>query len=103
MAMALFILPDLCHNLPDRCPVFTLQYLTNPVPEPSLTNRPVCFLLHTIRLVNIDAFVKSLIGVGKDSKPPRPPNRACGSPAHGSPVGGFNIVIGTPMHGPLSW
>lgn len=31
-----------------------------------------------------------MIGVGKDSRPPRPPNRACGSPAHGSPVGGFS-------------
>ena len=26
---------------------------------------------------------------------PRPPNRACGSPAHGSPVGGFLIGIGS--------
>ena len=34
------------------------------------------------------------IGVGKDFTPPRPPNRACGSPAHGSPVGGFLIGIG---------
>ena len=35
-----------------------------------------------------------MIGVEKGSRPPRPPNRACGprpapgSPAHGSPVGG---------------
>jgi ABC-type branched-subunit amino acid transport system ATPase component len=44
-----------------------------------------------------------LIGVGKSFRSPRPPNRACGSPAHGSPVGGFNIVIGTPKHGLQSW
>ena len=31
-----------------------------------------------------------LIGVGKGCRPPLPPNRACGSPAHGSPVGGFS-------------
>jgi hypothetical protein len=31
------------------------------------------------------------IGVGKGLGPPRPPNRACGSPAHGSPVVGFLI------------
>ena len=35
------------------------------------------------------------IGVEKDSRPPRPPNRACGSPAHGSPVSGFLIGIGS--------
>jgi hypothetical protein len=29
------------------------------------------------------------IGVGNGFRRPRPPNRACGSPAHGSPVGGF--------------
>jgi hypothetical protein len=44
-----------------------------------------------------------MIGVGKSFRSPRPPNRACGSPAHGSPVGGFNIVIGTPLHGLRSW
>jgi len=27
-------------------------------------------------------------------------NRACGSPAHGSPVGSFLIGIGSPTHGP---
>ena len=32
--------------------------------------------------------------------PPRPPNRVCGSPAHGSPVGCFLIGIGTPIDGP---
>src|SRR5215831_16854586 len=40
----------------------------------------------------------SLIGVGKGSRPPRPPNRAGGSPAHGSPVGSFLIGIGAPAH-----
>ena len=39
------------------------------------------------------------IGVGKDSRPPRPPNCACGSPAHSSPVGSFLIGIGSPEHG----
>src|SRR5215831_1790046 len=39
-----------------------------------------------------------LIGVGKGSRPPRPPNRAGGSPAHGSPVGSFLIGIGAPAH-----
>ena len=36
-----------------------------------------------------------LIGVGKSSHSPLPPNRACGSPAHGSPVSGFLIGIGS--------
>ena len=31
------------------------------------------------------------IGVGKGFRPPRPPNRTCGFPAYGSPVGGFLI------------
>src|SRR5262245_60734928 len=39
-----------------------------------------------------------LIGVGKGSRPPRPPNRAGGSPAHGSPVGSFLIGIGVLAH-----
>ena len=39
------------------------------------------------------------IGVGKDSRPPLPPNRACGSPAHGSPVGCFHIGTGSPTQG----
>lgn len=34
-----------------------------------------------------------MIGVGKDSRPPRPPNCACGSPAHSSPVGRFPIGV----------
>jgi hypothetical protein len=38
------------------------------------------------------------IGVGKDARPPRPPNCACGSPAHSSPVGSFLIGIGSPEH-----
>ena len=40
-----------------------------------------------------------LIGVGNGLRRPRPPNRACGSPAHGSPVGGFHIEIGSLTHG----
>src|SRR4030095_8270810 len=32
------------------------------------------------------------------SRPPRPPNRAGGFPAHGSPVGGFLIGIDAPAH-----
>src|SRR6516162_523465 len=36
---------------------------------------------------------RRLIGVGNGFRRPRPPNRACGSPAHGSPVGGFLIGI----------
>jgi hypothetical protein len=40
------------------------------------------------------------IGVGNGSRRPRPPNRACGFPAHGSPVGSFLIGIGSPTHGP---
>ena len=39
-----------------------------------------------------------LIGVGKGSCPPRPPNRAGSSPAHGSPVGRCLIGIGAPAH-----
>ena len=38
------------------------------------------------------------IGVGNGFRHPRPPNRACGSPAHGSPVGGFLIGIGSLTH-----
>ena len=41
-----------------------------------------------------------VIGVGNGFRRPRPPNRACSSPAHGSPVGGFLIGIGTPTHEP---
>jgi hypothetical protein len=36
-----------------------------------------------------------MIGVGDGFRRPRPPNRACGFPAHGSPVGGFLIGIGS--------
>jgi len=38
------------------------------------------------------------IGVGKDSRPPRPPNCACGSPAHSSPVGRFPNGIGSQQY-----
>ncbi len=37
--------------------------------------------------------IPSMIGVGKGSRPPLPPNRTGGFPAYGSPVGGF--LIGT--------
>ena len=43
--------------------------------------------------------VRQLIGVGNGFRRPRPPNRACGSPAHGSPVGGFLIGIGSLTQG----
>jgi hypothetical protein len=43
-------------------------------------------------------FVPIAIGVGNSFRRPRPPNRACGSPAHGSPVGGFLIGIGSLTH-----
>jgi hypothetical protein len=43
-----------------------------------------------------------LIGVEKDLRPPLPPNRASGSPAHGSPVSGFLIGIGS-LGGLLPW
>ena len=45
-------------------------------------------------IVRIPHFSGS-IGVGNGFRRPRPPNRACGFPAHGSPVGGFLIGIGT--------
>jgi aconitate hydratase 2/2-methylisocitrate dehydratase len=45
----------------------------------------------------------SVIGVEKDSRPPLPPNRACGSPAHGSPVSGFLIGIGSLVVGLWPW
>ena len=38
----------------------------------------------------------------KGHRPPLPPNRACGSPAHGSPVSGFLIGIGS-LGGLLPW
>src|SRR5665647_842416 len=44
-----------------------------------------------------------VIGVEKGSHPLRPPNRACGSPAHGSPVSSFLIGIGSLTFGLLSW
>ena len=50
----------------------------------------------------VPAMAKS-IGVGNGFRRPRPPNRACGSPAHGSPVGGFLIGIGSPVHRLQSW
>jgi len=40
-------------------------------------------------------FPRDSIGVGNGFRRPRPPNRACGFLAHGSPVGGFLIGIGT--------
>ena len=43
------------------------------------------------------------IGVGNGFRRPRPPNRACGSPAHGSPVGGFLIGIGSPASRLYAW
>ena len=43
------------------------------------------------------------IGVEKGSRLPLPPNRACGSPAHGSPVSGFLIGVGSPAFVLLSW
>ena len=36
----------------------------------------------------------SLIGLGKGSRPPLPPNRTGGSPAYGSPVRRFHIGTG---------
>jgi hypothetical protein len=42
------------------------------------------------------------IGVGKGFHPPRPPNRVCSSPARASPVGGFLIGNGLPVHRPRS-
>ena len=36
------------------------------------------------------------------ARPPLPPNRACGSPAHGSPVESFRIVTEYPFHAPNS-
>ena len=53
---------------------------------------PECFYLGSIRT--------RPIGVGNGLRRPRPPNRACGSPAHGSPVGSFLIGIGSLTHGP---
>src|SRR4029450_13044807 len=56
--------------------------------RPSAPNRGVLNLSTGSRLL-------FPIGVGNGSRRPRPPNRACGSPAHGSPVGGFLIGIGS--------
>ena len=41
--------------------------------------------------------------VGNGFRRPRPPNRACGSPAHGSPVSGFLIGIGSLASRLPSW
>src|SRR5271156_4393901 len=48
--------------------------------------------------------LRSHIGVGRaGSQPPLPPNRAGGSPAHGSPVGGLTSKrIGTLTYGRFS-
>jgi hypothetical protein len=54
-----------------------------------------CLSLGTVLVSGLVGFQYFMIGVGKGKAPPRPPNRACGSPAHGSPVGGFLIGIGT--------
>jgi len=43
------------------------------------------------------------IGVGKISRSPRPPNRTCGSPAYGSPVGSSLIGTNTPQHELFPW
>ena len=40
---------------------------------------------------------------GREGHPPRPPNRACGSPAHGSPVAGFLIGSVSRLHGLPAW
>jgi len=44
-----------------------------------------------------------LIGVEKDACPPLPPNRACDFLAHGSPVSGFLIGIGSLFVVLVSW
>jgi hypothetical protein len=38
-------------------------------------------------------WIRLEIGVGKGTRPPLPPNRASGSPAHGSPVESSHIGI----------
>ena len=40
-----------------------------------------------------DFGASGVIGVGNGARRPRPPNRTCGSPAYGSPVGSFHIGI----------
>nr|VFJ98762.1 MAG: hypothetical protein BECKLFY1418B_GA0070995_11282 [Candidatus Kentron sp. LFY] len=52
----------------------------------------------TVRLPSLAA-----IGVGTGFSPPLPPNRACGSPAHGSPVDSFFIEVGALTIGLYAW
>ena len=52
------------------------------------------------RLTRSPASPPAPIGVGMSARPPLPPNRACGSPAHGSPVESFHIVTEYPFKAP---
>jgi len=54
---------------------------------------------NTVLLLQLPMSELGMIGVGKSLRPPLPPNRASGFPAHGSPVDGFLIGIGTLPHG----
>ena len=45
----------------------------------------------------------STIGVENGSRRPRPPNRTCGSPAYGSPVGSYLIGIVSLQASPYAW
>ena len=57
----------------------------------------------SLHLKEKDHVIAARIGVGKDLRPPRPPNRAGGSPAHGSPVGGFLTGIGSLLSRLHAW
>ena len=54
-----------------------------------------CFMILRSPTDNENANFVMLDRVGNGFRRPRPPNRACGSPAHGSPVSGFLIGIGS--------
>ena len=65
-------------SIPTKRKVFEFGYVYN-----------ICNLLMVLK-----PLIYSRQGSEREKLPPRPPNRACGSPAHGSPVGGFLIGIG---------
>src|SRR5215510_13993221 len=68
------------------------------IPEETIRVAQAAFPYSTRLMQMRDHLGAIYIGVGKGSRPPRPPNRAGGSPAHGSPVGSFLIGIGVPAH-----
>jgi hypothetical protein len=93
----------LFHNLKRWWGMTNLWQQSKPALELWMQIRATAYALTQLLALRLWASFPLMIGVEKGSRPPLPPNRACGFPAHGSPVGGFLIGIGSPTVGLLSW